>query len=267
MSDLTYAVYAIKYAELSRRTCENFIDGDPHDTSLMPLNYFVWAIVRHDRTIIVDTGFGAKIGAKRGRVITHPVEEGLAALDIDPSKVTDVIITHLHYDHAGNEELFPAATYHLQDDEMRYATGRCMCHHEISKAFEAEDVARMVHRVFDGRVHFHDGDAMIEPGVSVHRIGGHTMGLQAVRVNTDRGAVVLASDASHFYAHMETGRAFPIVYNVGELLDGYRRLRTLASSDRHIIPGHDPLVIERFPEASDATENWIARVDQSPPTW
>ncbi len=267
MAQPNYAVYAIKYAELDRRTCENFIDGDPHDTSPMPLNYYVWAIVGDGRTIVVDTGFGSAVGSKRGRTITRPVEEGLAAVGVEPSKVTDVVITHLHYDHAGNDELFPAATYHLQDDEMRYATGRCMCHHEISKAFEADDIARMVHRVFDGRVRFHDGDDTLEPGITLHRIGGHTMGLQAVRVMTERGALVLASDASHFYAHMETGRAFPIVYNVGELLDGYKRLRSLASSDRHVIPGHDPLVIERFPEASSATDGWIARVDLSPRRW
>lgn len=267
MTDEKYAVYAIKYAELSRRTCENFTDGDPHDTSLMPLNYYVWAIVGQDRTVVVDTGFGAAVGSKRGRVITHPVAEGLSAVGIDHAEVTDVVITHLHYDHAGNDELFPQATYHLQDDEMRYATGRCMCHHEISKAFEADDVARMVGRVFDGRVQFHDGDETLAPGISVHRIGGHTMGLQAVRVSTERGAVVLASDASHFYAHMETGRVFPIVYNVGELLDGYKRLQSLASSGRHIIPGHDPLVIERFAPASDATANWIARVDTAPQRW
>lgn len=267
MAEPNYKVYAIKYAQLSRLTCENFIDGDPHDTSLMPLNYYVWAIVGEDRTIVVDTGFGKTVGAKRGRTITQPVEAGLAAIGVDPGKVADVVITHLHYDHAGNDELFPAARYHLQDDEMRYATGRCMCHHEINKAFEADDVARMVHRVFAGRVQFHDGDESLAPGISLHRIGGHTMGLQAVRVNTARGAVVLASDASHFYAHMDSGRAFPIVYNVGELLDGYRRLRTLASSDRHVVPGHDPLVIDRFPAASDATKDWIARLDVEPVRW
>jgi glyoxylase-like metal-dependent hydrolase (beta-lactamase superfamily II) len=90
------------------------------------------------------------------------------------------------------------------------------------------------------------------------------MGLQAVRVNTARGHVVLASDASHFYAHFQSGRAFPIVYNVPELLDGYKRLRQLASSDQHIIPGHDPLVISRFPASKSTTTNWIARLDQDP---
>jgi glyoxylase-like metal-dependent hydrolase (beta-lactamase superfamily II) len=259
-----YQIYAVKYAELMRQASANFIEGDPHDTSPMPLNYYVWAIVGGERTIVVDTGFGARIGAKRGRTITQPVGEGLRAIGIEPDQVRDVVITHLHYDHAGNDELFPHATYHLQDDEMRYATGRCMCHHEISKAYEAEDIARMVHRVFDGRVQFHDGVEELAPGITLHRIGGHTMGLQSVRVSTERGAVVLASDASHFYAHIETNRPFPIVYNVGDLLEGYRTLRKLASSADHIIPGHDPLVIERFPPASEATANWIARVDLEP---
>lgn len=264
MSQATYQVFAIKYAELSRLACQNFIDGDPHDAAEMPLNYYVWAIVGSQRTIVVDTGFGALVGAKRGRTITRPVEAGLTALGIEPPSVRDVVITHMHYDHAGNDELFENAQYHLQDDEMQFASGRCMCHRAISQAFEADDVARMVHRVFDGRVRFHDGDDEIAPGVTLHRIGGHTKGLQAVRVATERGWVVLASDASHFYAHMEQGRVFPIVYNVGELLDGYSTLQTLASSPAHVIPGHDPLVLERYPAASRPAANWIARLDVEP---
>lgn len=264
MSEPSYEVYAVKYAELERTAAENFLGGDPHDTSPMPLDYFVWVLRNAERTIVVDTGFGADVGARRGRHITHPVEEGLAALDIRPADVRDVVITHMHYDHAGNGELFENARYHLQDDEMQYASGRSMCHREINRPFEADDVARMVHRVFAGRVQFHDGAEVIAPGVSVHRIGGHTKGLQAVRVATERGHVVLASDASHFYAHMEQRRAFPVLHDLSELLDGYAKLRKLASSPKHVIPGHDPLVIERYPAESDAARGWIARLDAPP---
>ena len=95
-------------------------------------------------------------------------------------------------------------------------------------------------------------------------IGGHTKGLQSVRVRTRRGWVVLASDASHFYAHMEQGRAFPIVYNVHDMLQGHETLRTLATSRNHIIPGHDPLVMARYPTARPGMEDWIARLDVEP---
>jgi glyoxylase-like metal-dependent hydrolase (beta-lactamase superfamily II) len=97
--------------------------------------------------------------------------------------------------------------------------------------------------------------------VSLHHIGGHTMGLQVVRVETRRGALVLASDASHFYANMEQVRPFPIVWSVAEMVDGYRRLRALAESPAHIIPGHDPLVLQRYPAPSKALEGVVARLD------
>ena len=119
------------------------------------------------------------------------------------------MVTHLHYDHVGNFELFPAATLHLQEREMHYATGRYMCQECFRGAFEVEDVVGMVRQVYAGRVRFHDGDAELFPGVSLHLIGGHTMGLQVVRVATRRGWVVLASDASHFYANMEQIAAVP----------------------------------------------------------
>jgi glyoxylase-like metal-dependent hydrolase (beta-lactamase superfamily II) len=259
-----YEVYAIKYAELPRKAHANFVDGDPHDTSDMPLDYFVWVVRNDQRTIVVDTGFGEAVAAQRGRTITRPVAEGLAAIDVDPADVRDVVITHMHYDHCGNEDLFANASYHLQDDEMAYATGRHMCHGPIAHAFEPDDVARMVHRVFDGRVAFHDGDDELAPGITLHRLGGHTKGMQVVRVDTTGGPCVLASDASHFYAHFEQQRAFPVLYNLAELLEGYRTLFRLAGPGRRIIPGHDPLVLARYPAASDPLSGWIARLDLNP---
>ena len=263
MTDDTYEVYAIKYARLSRRSPDNFIGGDEHNTE-MPLNYYVWVIAGRSRTIVVDTGFTEAMAKKRSRQIIRPVEEGLRALGVVPERVKDVIITHMHYDHAGNLPLFPNARYHLQDKEMDFATGRCMCHSILRHGYEADDVVHMVRCVFEERVEFHDGPAEIAPGIEVHYIGGHTKGLQSVRVRTQRGWVVLASDASHFYAHMEQGRAFPIVYNVHDMLAGHETLRRLATSRNHIVPGHDPLVMERYPAARPDTQDWIARLDAEP---
>jgi glyoxylase-like metal-dependent hydrolase (beta-lactamase superfamily II) len=255
-----YEVYAIKYAHHERRASENFIGGDPHDGP-MPLDYFVWLIRGEGREIVVDTGFSAPMAAKRQRNHLRCPTEGLRLLGCDANKVKDVVVTHLHYDHIGNFDLFPAATFHLQDLEMNYATGRHMGKPVFSGAYEVEDVVGMVRRVYAGRVRFHDGDAELAPGLSLHLIGGHTMGLQVVRVATRRGWVVVASDASHFYANMEQVRPFPIVYSVADMVGGYDRLRTLADSPAHIIPGHDPLVLERFPAPGEALHGIVARLD------
>jgi glyoxylase-like metal-dependent hydrolase (beta-lactamase superfamily II) len=175
-----------------------------------------------------------------------------------------VIVSHLHYDHTGNYELFPHARYHLQDCEMAYATGRCMCHPALRMPFEADDVVAMVRKVFAGRVVFHDGEDEIVPGVTVHHIGGHSKGLQSIRVKTQRGHVVLAADATHLYAHIDQGRVFPLTYNVGEVLEGYRTLDRLATSRDHVVPGHDPLVLTRYPAAKAGLEGWVARLDVAP---
>ena len=267
MSAAQYEVYAIKYAHHERRASENFIGGDPHDGP-MPLDYFVWLVRGADgkdvREIVVDTGFSAATAARRQRHHIRCPTEGLRMLDCDARTVKDVVVTHLHYDHVGNFDLFPAATFHLQDREMGYATGRHMAKPVFSGAFDVEDVVGMVRNTYAGRVSFHDGDAQIAPGVSVHLIGGHTMGLQVVRVATRRGWVVLASDASHFYANMEQARPFPIVYNVADMLAGHQRAYALASSRNHVIPGHDPLVMKRYPAPNKALEGIVARLDVEP---
>jgi len=122
MPDDIHEVYAIRYGHHSRRSPANFIDGDPHDI-LQPLDFFVWAIVGPSGTIVVDTGFDEAMGKKRQREMIKPVRDGLAALGIAADSIKTVIISHMHYDHCGNYELFPQARYHLQDREMAYATG------------------------------------------------------------------------------------------------------------------------------------------------
>ena len=258
-----HEVYAIRYGHHNRKAAENFILGDPHDV-LQPLDFYVWAIVGPSGTIILDTGFDAAMGAKRQREMIKPVGEGLKALGVDPAGVETVLISHMHYDHVGNYDLFPRARYHLQDIEMAYATGRSMCHAMLRMPFEVDDVIAMVRKLFAGRIAFHDGEDEIVPGVTVHHIGGHSKGLQCARVKTKRGYVVLAADAAHLYAHLETARIFPTTYNLGEVLEGYQTLKKLASSGDHIVPGHDPLVLARYPAAKVGLEGWIVRLDSPP---
>ena len=260
MTPPAYEIYAIKYAHHERTASQNFLGGDPHDGP-MPLDYFVWLVRGEGGDLLVDTGFNAAAAARRQRQLVRPVEQALSLMGVEPGAVRDVVITHLHYDHVGNFDLFPRATFHLQDLEMQFATGRCMCHEPMRHAFDVEDVVGMVRTVYAGRVRFHAGDAQLAPGISVHLIGGHTMGLQVVRVATRRGHVVLASDASHYYANMGEGRPFPIVYNVADMMEGWGKLLALADSAAHVIPGHDPLVLERYPAPSKELQGIVVRLD------
>jgi glyoxylase-like metal-dependent hydrolase (beta-lactamase superfamily II) len=260
----TYEVFAIRYASLpNRKASENFIGGDPHE-SASDLDYFVWLARSKARTFVIDTGFDAKVGARRGRKMLNSPERGLKSLGVDAKKVKDVIITHLHYDHVGNFGVFPAATFHLQDEEMAYATGRHMAQGFFNYAYEADEVAAMVREVYKGRVRFHDGDAELAPGLSLHRIGGHTKGLQAVRVHTRIGWIVLASDAAHLYANVNETRPFPIVFDAGAMVEGYRRLRELADAPELVVPGHDPLVMRRYPAPSAELRGVAVRLDRLP---
>ena len=127
MSDDIHEVYAVAYATHARKRAENYIFGDPHD-EMTSISYYVWVIKGPHGTFVCDTGFDEVAAKERGRKIIHPVGEGLKALGVEPDKVDHVIATHMHWDHAGNYDLFPNARYHIQDAEMAYATGRCMCH-------------------------------------------------------------------------------------------------------------------------------------------
>src|SRR4030081_2691544 len=243
-----YEIYALRYATMSPRTPHlNFLLPDPHETTAQDLDYFVWLIRGHGRDILVDTGFNA----------------AEARFGVRADDIRDVVVTHLHYDHAGNLDLFPNARFHLQDREMSYATGRCMCHGLLRHPFSVEHVTLMVRHVFSERVTFHSGDGEVAPGVTLHRVGGHSDGLQVVRVETARGPVVLASDAAHYYGNLHRRSPFPIVYNVGDMCVGWETVERLAGHPDRVIPGHDPIVSEIYPRASDKVDAFALHLTPS----
>jgi glyoxylase-like metal-dependent hydrolase (beta-lactamase superfamily II) len=149
--------------------------------------------------------------------------------------VENVVLAHLHYDHAGTVDQFPRARFQLQDKEMAYATGRWMTYGQFGHSFEPDDICHLVRALYDGRMAFVDGEAEIAPGITLHHIGGHTAGVQCMRVWTERGWVVLASDTSHYYEHFEKYRVFPTTFNLGDVMKGYETLRRLADSMHHIV--------------------------------
>src|SRR5262249_30485538 len=152
-----------------RQHTDVFIGGDPHE-GVLPMDYFVWVARNSSHTVVIDTGFDAAAAERRERqLLCHP-REGLHRLGIDCTRVRHVIITHLHYAHAGNLQLFPQARFHLQEREMAFATGRHMAHSFFAHAYELDAVLAMVRLVYGARVQFHNGDAEIVPGITVHHV-------------------------------------------------------------------------------------------------
>ncbi|AMS45410.1 N-acyl homoserine lactonase family protein [Aminobacter aminovorans] len=272
MSIEPFELFAINFARHGgRRREDNFVaanifaGSDPHldDPNIF---YYVWVARRSDRVFVIDTGFEHRAAAERGRVLSARPAECLSMLGIKPEDVDDVVLTHLHYDHAGGTGAFPKACFHLQESEAAYATGRCMCHAYLRYPFDVEDIVSFVRLNFDGRIAFHNQVSQLTDGFTIHRLGGHTGGMQVARVFTRRGWVVIASDATHFYANYRNNLVFPLVYDINALLNGYAQLRQLADSDDHIIPGHDPMVMRIYPPVSTELEGIAVRLDQEPIT-
>jgi glyoxylase-like metal-dependent hydrolase (beta-lactamase superfamily II) len=256
-----YEVLAVKYGTHAKRTRnDNFLLADDH-AAPQPIDYYVWVVRNSRRTILLDTGFDRAEAAARGREISHEPREALKLIGIDADTIDTVVLSHLHYDHAGTLGHYPAARLHIQDAEIAYATGRCMCDEILRRPFTADHVCQLVKKVYSGRVRFHEGDGEVAPGVTVHKVAGHSKGLQCMRVLTGSGWLLLASDASHLYENFEQRKPFPIVVDVEETLRSYDRLEALASSRRHIVPGHDPLVLKRYPAMDARTEGIVHRLD------
>jgi glyoxylase-like metal-dependent hydrolase (beta-lactamase superfamily II) len=261
MSD-KWKVYALKYAERNNRTRADSFIFDDHPSAPHGIDYFVWVLDNGVRKIVVDTGYDTREAARRDRPILRDPAKAIEAVGVNADTVDTVIITHLHYDHAGGLDRYPNATFHLQAAEMAYATGPCMCHGTLQMPFTAEHVCEMVKHIYSGRVVFHDGTGEIAPGVRVHCVGGHSRGLQVVEVDTEYGPLCLASDATHYYENFMVGKPFPIVVDAEAMLEGFSTILRLGGSADRVIPGHDPLVSDYFPQLDNVDFGW--RLDVGP---
>ncbi len=243
-----YEVFALRYAVSGPKAQHEVLIWPDDHTAQMPLDFYIWAVRGGGRTIVLDTGFDPASAQRRGRDLMRSPIDALKKIDIDAAEVKDVVLSHMHWDHAGHWHEFPKATFHLQDAEMTYCTGRCMCYEPLRRTFDVEQVTTAVRHVFADRVKFHDGSAEIAPGITLHLVGGHSGGMQIMRVPTARGWVVLASDATHFWHNIRKRSPFVIVHNLQKMIEGWLLCEELADGPDHIIPGHDPAVLRRFPK-------------------
>lgn len=251
----------MRLGRVERPARDNFLHAR-HLEGSMVMDFDMWFLRRDDTVIAVDTGMSERAYGQRGRRLDVTPREAAAALGIDPDAVENLVITHLHYDHAGRIDEFPNARIWVQKDELDYVLGPDMGHPSLNHFFDVDDLKTVLDRIFGSSVSAIEGTHTLAPGVELHLIGGHTRGLQVVRVMTERGWVVLASDALHYYANLERRDPFPSIVDLPQMLDGYSRIEELADSLEHIIPGHDPLVMERY--ASEGLPEGIVALHRAP---
>jgi glyoxylase-like metal-dependent hydrolase (beta-lactamase superfamily II) len=239
-----YEVLALKYAERDTTKCQFFYRESSHDT--LTLDYFVWLILGGPQPLLVDTGFLEDDARARGiRNYVSPAamveRAGVKAADIPIS-----LITHLHYDHWAGHSLFPNAEFWIQGEEVAFWTGPFGRTPAFRGSANVDALARLVTLNYANKIRIVEGDHEVWPGIRVHRVGGHTAGLQIVTVETRRGTVVLTSDASHFYHNVETRQPVQIITSLPEMLTAFETIDRLAGSAKLVVAGHDPQVADRF---------------------
>ena len=257
-----FAVYAIRFAHRDASVRgEHFYRGDPRPNEPYPISYFVWAAVSPEATVVVDAGFTPETAKRRGNrdYLQSPMET-LRQLGVDARSVPHLVVTHLHYDHVGHARDFAAAQLLVQRSEWELWTGPLATRGDYGHLHEPDDVTYLRAQIAPGRLRLIDGDVTVVPGVTLHHLGGHTPGLQVVRIATAAGHVVLASDASHFYENIATDRPYSIVDHLPSMYRAFDRMRELADTEDLIVPGHDPRVLERFPPAAADLEGLVVRV-------
>lgn len=211
------------------------------------MDFYFWLLRNESRTVLVDCGYDRERARARGRHHDHDPIELLARFGVDPTDVDHVVLSHMHFDHIGNVDLFPRATFSVAQDEYRFWTGPYGSKTAVVFAAEPDEIRMVAQLHSEGRVHFVDESEELFPGIAATKLRGHTPGQLVVDVATGSGRVVLASDALHYYEEMEEDRPFFLYADIEGMFRSYDFLRERdRAADTWVVAGHDPLVMDRF---------------------
>jgi glyoxylase-like metal-dependent hydrolase (beta-lactamase superfamily II) len=253
-----YEVFAIRYASIPDFPVSALVAGaDPARKFAIAMT--VWLVRGNGHNILVDAGFYRPQFFKNWKVdgFMKP-SDAVAQAGVKPEEITDVIITHMHWDHADGMDLFPNAKIWIQKDEYTYYTGAAWQTPVTHGGIDPDDVLAVVKLNMAGRVALVNGDAQeILPGITCYIGGKHTYQSQYVGVNTRSGTVVLASDNMYLYENLEKHAPIAQTLDKESNLRAQDRMKQLAASPRLIVPGHDPAVFDKFPKVREG----VVRID------
>ncbi len=252
----TYDVFAVRFATLTGWPANDLI-LHADSTRKLTLAFIVWALrpVGDDqRTVLFDAGFYREkfLAAWKPTGYVRP-SEAVAKIGVSPDAVSDIIISHVHWDHLDGVDLFPKAQIWIQKAEYEHyvdADG-----HPKAGAIDTADAAMLAGLYRAGRVQLIDGDAKeILPGITAYTGGRHTYASQYIGVRTSKGVIVLASDNAYTYENLAKHVAIAETFAPADTIANIRaqdRMRRIASDPGLIFPGHDPEIFTRYPTPGD----------------
>jgi glyoxylase-like metal-dependent hydrolase (beta-lactamase superfamily II) len=248
----TYEVYAVRFATIASFPVSSLVAGADR-ARRMDIAMMIWVLKGAGRVVVVDSGFHRDPYFRQFAVADYvKPPDALAPLGITAGDVTDLIVSHMHWDHAGGIDLFPSARVWIQKDEYDYYAGDAWQARGTHGGIDAGDVLELVTRNIAGKVTFVRGDDETSlPGVTFHVGGKHTWASQFVTARTAAATVVIASDNMYLYENMDAHTPIAQTLDAASNLRAQDRMRTLASDRRLVVPGHDPAVFERFPHVSE----------------
>ena len=247
-----YEIYALRYATIPDFPVSGLIAGADKDRKL-DIAMLVWLVRGNGKNILVDSGFYRPQFFKSWTVrdFVKPAETVLK-LGLKPEDITDVIITHMHWDHADGMDLFPNAKIWVQKDELEYYAGEAWQSRRTHGGIDPDDVLAAVKLNTQGKVGLVNGDAQeIMPGITCYTGGKHTYASQYVGVNTPAGTVILASDNMYLYENLDKHLPIAQTLDADSNLRAQDRMKQLAAKPELIIPGHDPVELTRFPKIAE----------------
>ena len=253
-SSPSYEVYAVQFALVAGYPVSSLIVGAAKDRRT-DLAMMVWAIRdTGGRIVLVDAGFYRQKFLERWKPVWHvaPADAVARAFGVTPASVTDIIMSHVHWDHADGADLFPRARIWLQKEEYEHYVGPDGT--APAGTIDPLDAKMLFDLHAAGRVMLAEGDDKeILPGIRVYTGGKHTWQSQYVGVSTRKGTVILASDNAYLYENLTERAPIAQTLDAASNLQAQARMLRLAAAPTLVVPGHDPLVFKRFPFIRDNT--------------